>query len=131
MVVRTFAVVYETGTQEIRRLIDTSDDPDDSHLERVKKYLAPDETMEVFRQDDFPIKFPRFVKPFLGQGAVIDKTKIDTPTDTTKLADISVAAIAFAQQEVGEKEIPSGPGMTPEQKALFQAMLLDMAAAVK
>lgn len=122
---RTFAVVYETATQDIRRLIDTSDDPDDSHLERVKKYLAADETMEVFRQADFPIKFPRFVKPFLGQGAVIDKAMIEVPVDAAKLADISVAAVIFAQQETAkEKASPlPGPGLTPAQKLIYLASL--------
>lgn len=120
---RTFAIVYETATQDIRRLIDTSDDPDDSHLERVKKYLAPDETMEIFRQADFPVRFPRFVKPFIGQGAVIDKAKMDAPVDATKLADLSASAVAFVQQETAkETAMPlPGPGLTPAQKLIFQA----------
>lgn len=105
--IRVFAVVYETGTQEMRRLIDTTEDKDDGHLELIKKFLAADETMEVFRQADFPIKFPRFVAPFIGQGATVDKADISKPIDVTKIADISVSAKAFADQQLAkEKELP-------------------------
>lgn len=110
MTVRTFAIVYETGTQNIRRLIDTSDDPDDSHLEKIKKYLTPNETMEIFRQADFPIKFPRFVAPFIGQGAVIDKVDIKTPVDASKLRDISVQAKAFSDEQIAIEKAPPKAG---------------------
>lgn len=125
MTVRTFAIVYETGTQNVRRLIDTSDDPDDSHLERIKKYLAPDETMEVFRQSDFPIKFPRFVAPFIGQGAIVDKATIDKPIDAAKIADISVAAKAFADQQTAIEKAPPKPGTPLNRPMLADAVNIE------
>lgn len=117
---RTFAVVYETGTQEIRRLIDTSDDKDDAHLELIRKYLAPDETMEVFRQEDFPHKWPRFVKPFLGQGAVVDKANLEAKIDGSKVADISVASKAYATQLIADEgKLPDYiPKIDPKEAVL-------------
>ena len=119
---RAFAIVYETGTQEIRRLINTSDDADDSHLEKIKHFLAPDETMEVFRQEDFPQKWPRFVKPFIGLGIVVDKAKLDIPLDASKIADISVAAKAYAEQEIAKEHEPvkPGPGLPVDPEIIAQ-----------
>lgn len=76
---RMFALVYVKKTREVRRLVDTSDEPDDSHLLNVRKYLAADEVMELFPQHAFaPAKFgektirwPRFVSPFIGRGTLI------------------------------------------------------------
>ena len=68
---RRFAIVYETKTKKIRRLIDTHDDPDDSHLSQARKFLAADETMETFPMNDFPVRLPRFVAPYIGKGTIV------------------------------------------------------------
>ncbi len=68
---KKFALVYATETKEPRRLIDTNDDIDDSHLLRARAVLAADETMEVFRIADFPIRFPRYVVGSIGKGMII------------------------------------------------------------
>lgn len=111
MTVRAFAIVYDSATKEVRRLIDTSADQTDSHLELIKKYLAPDETMEVFRQADFPVRVPRYVAPFIGQGVVIDKVDIATPTDTAKIKDISAASTAYITQQIVLEHAQPLPGL--------------------
>lgn len=66
-----FALVYCTGTNEPRRLIDTTGDVTDAHLRHAIARLAPDETMEVFRIKDFPERLPAVVAQFIGQGEIV------------------------------------------------------------
>jgi hypothetical protein len=106
---RVFAVVYETATGDMRRLIDTSGDKDDSHLELVKKVLAADETMEVFLQDDFPEKWPRFVRPHIGKGVVVDAATKDKPIDASKLKSIAADVAAIPDPALEIKPY-TGPG---------------------
>lgn len=68
---KKFALVYVTETKEPRRLIDTSDDLDDSHLLRARAVLAPDETMEVFPIKNFPVRYPRYVVNHIGRGVIL------------------------------------------------------------
>lgn len=68
---KMFAIVYERETKEIRRLIDTAEDPDDSHLLYARLVLAPDEVMEAFQVRDFPRRLPRYLAPHIGRGVIL------------------------------------------------------------
>jgi hypothetical protein len=68
---KLFAVVYATDTKDIRRLYDTSDDIDDSHLMKARAVLASDETMEAFKVKDFPSRWPRDVASHIGRGVIL------------------------------------------------------------
>lgn len=68
---KKFALVYVTKTKEPRRLIDTSNDVDDSFLLQARAVLAPDETMEAFMIKDFPVRYPRYVLNHIGRGVIL------------------------------------------------------------
>lgn len=52
---KRFAIVYDGATQELKRLIDTSDDPDDSHLMRARAVIGDGEVMEAFPIEMLPV----------------------------------------------------------------------------
>lgn len=68
---KLFAIVYDTKTKEIRRLYDTIDDIDHSHLFKARAVMAADETMEAFPVKDFPARWPRNVAAFIGRGVIL------------------------------------------------------------
>lgn len=80
---KQFAIVYDTATKQIIRLIDTSDDKDDSHLEWVKQTIGPGQTMETFLCDQFTADpqfgtiLPRMVAPHIGKGTIVAQEAID------------------------------------------------------
>lgn len=51
---KMFGLVVDSATNEPRRLIDTSDDVDDSHLLEAQKVLAADETLFMLALEDYP-----------------------------------------------------------------------------
>lgn len=68
---KKFAIVYVTATKEIRRLYDTFDDIDDSHLMKARAVMAADETMEAFEVHSFPSRWPRDLKAHIGRGVIL------------------------------------------------------------
>lgn len=55
---KMFALIVDANTGEPRRLIDTSDDPDDRILLAAEKVLAPDEVMHKLALEDYPVRRP-------------------------------------------------------------------------
>jgi hypothetical protein len=68
---KLFAIVYHRDTKEIYRLIDTSDDPDHSHLYRAKEVLKPHEVMEAFPLEDYPFHPAREMVKHIGKGQIL------------------------------------------------------------
>lgn len=87
-----FALVVDANTGEPRRLIDTSDDKDDSFLIEAEKNLAPDEVMHKLPIDDFPVRKPYIVAEAVG--LIATRAVIDEPVNSPEMdADAAMAPL--------------------------------------
>lgn len=90
---KMFALVVDSVTNEPRRLIDTSDDPDDSFLLAAEKAMKPDETMHKLAIEDHPVR-----KPFVVAEAVLGYkqpvVEIKDPPEEVAARDQAVADIS-------------------------------------
>lgn len=85
---KRFAIVYDGATHELKRLIDTSDDPDDSHLARAKSVLQPGEVIEAFPIDMLPV-----ADVPVAVAVSVDDGKVQKPT-TEEMKALGDAAAA-------------------------------------